>query len=129
MQLLQTACSLLEPGGWIAVKAPCGPAQYRKETLRAMLRPSYRATLADNLVHINHFTPGSLRRALAECGFKEIRVMPGAPEIPPPYVGEPLSHRLAIRMRTPLHALLKAIPFAPDFPLCMHLQACARRAS
>ena len=47
-------------GGWLAIKVPNGPAQRVKESLRARLRPSYRATLADNLVHVNHFSAGSL---------------------------------------------------------------------
>src|SRR5688572_8133487 len=48
--VLQRAAALLAPGGWISVKVPSGPAQLRKETWRGRLRPSYRPTLADNLV-------------------------------------------------------------------------------
>ncbi|MFL5542123.1 MAG: class I SAM-dependent methyltransferase, partial [Longimicrobiaceae bacterium] len=52
---LEAARSVLEPGGWIAVKVPHGRVQLRKEALRARLRPGYRATVADNLVHVSHF--------------------------------------------------------------------------
>jgi hypothetical protein len=55
-------------GGWVAIKVPCGPAQLLKETWRAR-RSGYRATLADNLVHINHFSPRALRTSLERAGF------------------------------------------------------------
>ena len=55
-------------GGWVAIKVPCGPAQLLKETWRARLSSGYRATLADNLVHINHFSPRALRAALERGG-------------------------------------------------------------
>ena len=51
------------------MKVPCGPVQLLKETWRARLQRGYRATIADNLVHVNHFSPRSLRLALERAGF------------------------------------------------------------
>src|SRR5207248_1094752 len=51
LDVLVRVRELLCGGGWIAVKVPNGQAQRIKEQLRARLRPSYRPTLADNLVH------------------------------------------------------------------------------
>ena len=68
-RVLERVCQLLEPGGWVAVKVPAGPAQLRKELWRGRLRPTYRPTVADNLVHVNHFSPASLALALQRSGF------------------------------------------------------------
>ena len=57
MTLLTRAAEALEPGGWVVVKVPSGPAQRRKERTRAWLHRGYRPRLADNLVHVNHFSP------------------------------------------------------------------------
>ncbi|HYJ80933.1 MAG TPA: methyltransferase domain-containing protein, partial [Longimicrobiaceae bacterium] len=65
---LRAAAALLEPGGWLVVKVPEGPAQLRKERVRGRVRRGYRPTVADNLVHVNHFTAGSLRLALRDAG-------------------------------------------------------------
>ena len=45
----------------VAVKVPSGPSQLLKETWRGRLLRGYRPTVADNLVHVNHFSPASLR--------------------------------------------------------------------
>src|SRR5260221_109862 len=74
--------AFLCPGGWLAIKVPNGPSQRVKETLRARLRPSYRATLADNLVHVNHFSAASLARAMTAAGFHGVTVLAAAPELP-----------------------------------------------
>jgi SAM-dependent methyltransferase len=79
---LTRAASWLRPGGAIAVKVPNGAAQRLKESVRAIVRPGYRPTLADNLVHINHFTPASLRLALERTGFAAVAVSAAAPELP-----------------------------------------------
>ena len=59
--LLSIVRRVVTDAGWVAIKVPCGPAQLLKETWRARLSSGYRATLADNLVHINHFSPRALR--------------------------------------------------------------------
>ena len=63
------ACSL--PGGVVAVKVPSGPAQLRKEQVLSALDRSRPISLAGNLVHVNHFSPRSLRLALERAGFDE----------------------------------------------------------
>jgi SAM-dependent methyltransferase len=79
---LARAAAWLGPGGAIVVKVPNGAAQHLKESLRAIVRPGYRPTLADNLVHINHFTPASLRLALERSGFAAVAILAAAPEMP-----------------------------------------------
>jgi SAM-dependent methyltransferase len=81
--LLETTGRLLEPGGSIAVKVPCGPSQWRKERLLSAVIPSRRISLADNLVHVNHFTPRSLAMALKQAGFHDVLVRTAAPELLP----------------------------------------------
>ena len=76
------AAALLAPDGWVAVKVPCGPSQLLKETWRGRILRGYRPTVADNLVHVSHFSPASLRRALERAGFVDVAVGPGAPELP-----------------------------------------------
>jgi SAM-dependent methyltransferase len=118
--VLARAFELLAPGGWIAVKVPCGPSQLFKETWRGRLQPGYRPTVADNLVHVSHFSAASLRLALERAGFSEITIAPGAPELP---AGSPLSR--AVRMAT--YYAARAVPGAVSTPLTLNLQAYARR--
>jgi 2-polyprenyl-3-methyl-5-hydroxy-6-metoxy-1,4-benzoquinol methylase len=120
VSVLTTVLGALEEGGWIAVKVPCGPAQALKETWRARLSSGYRATLADNLVHVSHFSPEALRRALERAGFVEISIAPAAPECPP---GGPAS----ALFRRGLYSLVRALPDGVNTPLALHLQAFARR--
>ena len=81
VRMLRTIRRLLVPGGWVAVKVPCGAGQLLKERVRAALRPGYRVELATNLVHVNHFGPGSLIRALEAAGFEQATVTTAAPEL------------------------------------------------
>jgi SAM-dependent methyltransferase len=117
--VIRRIARILAPGGWIAVKVPNGPAQRIKERVRGALRPSYRPTLADNLVHVNHFSSGSLRRALAEEGFSDITVVAGAPELPP--------GRSARLVRRLAFIAARVLPGALHTPLTLNLQAYARR--
>jgi 2-polyprenyl-3-methyl-5-hydroxy-6-metoxy-1,4-benzoquinol methylase len=80
--VLSRVRQLLAPGGCVAVKVPNGPAQRFKENARALLHRGYRPTLADNLVHVNHFSTRSLRLALERAGFRSVTVEAGAPELP-----------------------------------------------
>jgi len=122
---LQAARGVLEPGGWIAVKVPHGRVQLRKEELRARLRPGYRATVADNLVHVNHFGVRSLALALQRAGFTEVRVEIAAPELVP-RAGP--RGALAKAARLAAWSLGRALPGGVESPLSLHLQAYARRA-
>jgi 2-polyprenyl-3-methyl-5-hydroxy-6-metoxy-1,4-benzoquinol methylase len=74
---------LISPGGWIAVKVPNGPNQLRKEQVRASLGRASRVSVADNLVHVNHFSVTALSTALARAGFRDIEVRVGRPELTP----------------------------------------------
>jgi SAM-dependent methyltransferase len=112
--------ALLAPGGWVAVKVPNAPAQRFKERVRARLRRGYRETLADNLVHVNHFSPRSLRVAFERTGFVDIEISPGAPELPP---GGRAGHVL----RRAAFAAARTFPGATHSPLAFNLQAFARR--
>jgi SAM-dependent methyltransferase len=109
---------VLATGGWVAVKVPHGPAQRIKERLRGRLFRGYRPTVADNLVHVSHFTPRSLRLALESAGFEAIRVAPAAPELPATALRRALVRAVA--------ALADALPRGERTPLAMNLQAFAR---
>jgi SAM-dependent methyltransferase len=117
--LLSTLRTVVTDHGWIAVKVPCGPAQLLKETWRARLSAGYRATIADNLVHINHFSPGALRMALERAGFDEITVAIAAPECPP-------GSTLASWFRVALYHIGRRVPGGIHTPIALHLQAFAR---
>ena len=123
VRALEAARGVIVPGGWIAVKVPHGRNQLRKELLRAKVSRGYRATLADNLVHVNHFGPRSLRLALERAGFADVEVLPAAPELLPSG-GHPLRHLLSDAARRA--AWLAARATGPDSPLALHLQAFAR---
>ncbi len=79
---LRRAHDCLRRGGWISIKVPNAPAQRLKERALARLRSGYRVRIADNLVHVNHFSAASLERALAAEDFDSITLRPAAPEIP-----------------------------------------------
>lgn len=122
---LEAARTVLAPGGWIAVKVPHGRVQLRKEELRARLRPGYRATVADNLVHVNHFGVRSLTRALERAGFTDVRVEIAAPEmVPAP--GAKVAAANAARLA--VWHVGRLLPGGARSPLSLHLQAYARNA-
>ena len=121
VRMLRTAARLTEPGGWIAVKVPCGPSQLRKERVRAALRRDYRATIADNLVHVNHFSPRALRLALERAGFTNVAVKPAAPELPAGPDGA--AHGLGAFLRLSIFRLARVVPGGVHLPLTLHLQA------
>jgi SAM-dependent methyltransferase len=125
VKLLSTAARLLEPGGWVAVKVPCGPSQWRKERVLATLQPSHKVSLGENLVHLNHFSPRSLRLALERAGFAQIAIQAGAPELRtmgPRILQAALSN--AVRL-----VVYRAgrLPGGLYTPLALNLQAYARR--
>jgi len=115
---LARAAAWLRPGGVIAVKVPNGAAQRIKESVRGKVRPGYRPTLADNLVHINHFTPASLRLALERSGFGAVRVEAAAPEMP--------AGRLTRAVRRAVFFGAR-LPGGVRTPLALNLQAIATR--
>jgi SAM-dependent methyltransferase len=122
--LLKKVHDALEKGGWIVVKVPSGPAQRLKENVRAKLRPGYRPRLADNLVHVNHFSVTSLRTALARAGFGDVNVTIGPPEIPPP---ARTMDRASNLVRAALYRVATIVPGSVHTPLALNLLAYARR--
>ena len=120
LAMLGTARNVLGSGGWLSVKVPCGPMQLLKETWRARLQRGYRATIADNLVHVSHFSPRSLRMALERAGFANITVEIAAPECPP-------AAGASSTMRLALYHLGRSVPFSVHTPIALHLQAFAQR--
>jgi len=126
VRVLMRAASLLAPDGWVAVKVPCGPSQLLKETWRGRILRGYRPTVADNLVHVSHFSPASLRRALERAGFVDVAVGPGAPELP---AAPGLRGTLSRASRRAVHYAARLLPGALDTPLTLNLQAYGRRPS
>jgi SAM-dependent methyltransferase len=123
--MLTTAARLLEPGGTLAVKVPCGASQWWKERALAAISPSHSVSLADNLVHVNHFTPRSLRRALGEAGFVGIAIRTGAPELQLAN-GSQLRAAASNAVRLGVYAA-GLLPGGVHTPLALNLQAYAQR--
>ncbi len=123
---LITARQVIAPGGWIAVKVPNGPVQLRKETVRARIVAGYRATVADNLVHVNHFSPRTLALALTRAGFADAEVVPAAPEIVQPGDAGVLRRGAMNGFRRMAYAVSRFVPGGVRTPLALHLQAYAR---
>jgi SAM-dependent methyltransferase len=119
LDVLSRVRACLRSGGWVAIKVPNGPAQRLKEALRARLRPGYRATIADNLVHVNHFSASSLARALDRAGFHEVAVVAAAPELPEGS-GSGWPRLAAFRVA-------RSLPLGFTSPLAFNLQAYGRR--
>ena len=86
----------------------------------------YRPRLADNLVHVNHFSPGSLRRALERAGFTDVAIAIGPPEIPP---ASGAMGALANLVRRSIYYAGRLVPGCLDTPLALNLLAYARRSS
>jgi hypothetical protein len=116
--VLEALTPLVARGGWMAVKVPCGPNQLRKERIRSALGRARRVSVADNLVHVNHFSPRALRLALERAGLTDVEVGVGAPEMPG--AGPARAARLA------LYHAARATGGARS-PLAFNLQAFARR--
>jgi SAM-dependent methyltransferase len=120
--LLRALRERLAPGGWIAVKVPNGPGQARKERVRGWLQPGRRPRIADNLVHVSHFSPASLRLALGRAGYAEVDVTVGAPERLERGRAGNLVRLLGFRAG-------RLLPFGVRTPLALNLQAYATRPS
>jgi 2-polyprenyl-3-methyl-5-hydroxy-6-metoxy-1,4-benzoquinol methylase len=123
-QLLECIALLLEAGGSVAIKVPCGRSQWLKEELLSRVS-THQVSLAGNLVHTNHFTPRSLKLALERAGLTRIRISVGAPELlplEPPVVRRFVSN--AIRLGVYGAARL---PGGVETPLALNLQAYATK--
>jgi hypothetical protein len=124
MRLFATLSQLVEPGGRVAVKVPCGPSQWTKERVLAALT-SHQVSLADNLVHINHFSPRSLRLALEHAGFTRVIVRTGAPELLSIRLGG-FRSLVSNAVRLAVYAAGRA-PGGVYTPLALNLQAYATK--
>lgn len=124
VEALEAVRGVLAPGGWIALQVPHGPNQLRKERVRGALFRGYRPTVADNLVHVSHFTPDALRRALERAGFAEVAVRPALPVLPPAGGGARRAARVA--MLRAVAGAARALPAGARSPLAMNLQAFGR---
>ena len=120
LMMLDKARRMLVRGGWLAVKVPCGPAQITKERMRARVQRGYRPRLADNLVHVNHFSVHSLDLALRRAGFCNTHIQIGAPECPP-------ESRLGNLVRLTIYRAGRTLPFGIHTPLALNLQAFAQK--
>ena len=123
LPLLRELRGLLNPGGVVAVKVPCGSNQLRKQRLRHALSKRHDPGIATNYVHVNHFSSRSLAAILRRAGFDEIRVGAGAPELPP---GGGLNGAWSRTVRTTVYTAAKWLPFGTRSPLTVNLQAYAR---
>lgn len=121
--VLSRVRELLDEGGVVAVKVPNGPVQRLKENVRARLFPRYRPSLADNLVHVNHFSRSSLDLALRVAGFARVAIVVGAPELPPG--GRPRA--VAARAARSLLFHGARLTGGASSPLAFNLQAYANR--
>jgi SAM-dependent methyltransferase len=126
VHVLAAAAHLLAPGGVIAVKVPSGPAQLCKEQALSALDRSRPMSLADNLVHVNHFSPRSLRMALERSGFAGVMIGAGAPEL---RCDGPVVTRIAANaLRLAVYTAAR-LPGGARTPLALNLQAFARMPS
>lgn len=124
VRVLSRIGALLAPGGWVAVKVPCGPSQLTKEVWRGRLFRGYQPTVADNLVHVSHFSPASLKQALERAGFCDVEIAPGAPELP----ADPgLRGWLSRMFRLVLYYAARLLPGGVNLPITLNLQAYGRR--
>ncbi|HET8675037.1 MAG TPA: class I SAM-dependent methyltransferase [Blastocatellia bacterium] len=127
--MLTTLRRLMEVGGWIAVKVPSGRNQLLKEITRSKLRKNYRVSVADNLVHINHFSPRALKLALERAGFSNIEITVGAPEQSANRASLFSRSALSDNLRLSVYHAARLIPGGVHTPLALNLQAYAQRIS
>jgi hypothetical protein len=122
MEVLRASQRLLCPGGWIAVKVPCGRNQFLKEAIRGVAKSQ--PIQVSQLGHVNQFSVGSLRTALDGAGFVDIEVRIGCPEL---FEGSSLARRAARVFRSAVYSVGSALPGGVHTPLALNLQAYARR--
>jgi hypothetical protein len=124
LTLLSRIDDALEAGGWVAVKVPSGPAQRLKERVRARVHRGYRPRLADNLVHVNHFSPAALQAALHRVGLTSVTVDIAPPELPP---ADGYRGRISNVFRRSLYRGGRLLPHSVDTPLALNLLAFAQK--
>jgi SAM-dependent methyltransferase len=125
VQVLKAAARVLLPGGVVAVKVPSGPAQRRKEQVLSAFDRGRPVSLANNLVHVNHFSAHSLRLALEGAGFRDVTIRPGAPELR--YHGPSVRCAMSNALRLTVYGAAHVMGVRSAAAL--NLQAYARRAA
>jgi 2-polyprenyl-3-methyl-5-hydroxy-6-metoxy-1,4-benzoquinol methylase len=120
VRLLRVLRQLSAPAGILAIKVPNGSAQWVKERCLAKLT-THQVSLADNLVHVNQFTPKSLASAIEAAGFSRVRVAAAAPE----FTSRPGVRGLVSRTARRAVFAAASIPGAVNTPIALHLQAWA----
>ena len=125
VHVLTAAADLLVPGGAVAVKVPSGPAQRRKEQVLSSLDRGRPVSLADNLVHVNHFSAHSLHLALERAGFRDVTILPGAPELR--YEGTPVRCAVSNTLRLTIYGVAHGMGVRS--PAALNLQAYATKAA
>jgi SAM-dependent methyltransferase len=128
VKTLTTIRKLLIAGGWAAVKVPCGRNQLLKEHVRALFCKRHRISVADNLVHVSHFSPTSLRRALQTAGFSRVFLTVGAPELGI-FESGAVRANLSNLFRLGVYRLGRFLPWGVHLPLALNLQAYAQNPS
>jgi SAM-dependent methyltransferase len=128
MQILEKIHTLLSPGGWISIVSPNGRAQWIKQ--RVIRRIIHRRTgllegIADNLVHVNQFSPRSLALALTRAGFTDVSIEVGAPTI---FMNPTPMQRFSNLQRLGVWRAARLLPGSTRTPLALNLHAFARRA-
>jgi hypothetical protein len=88
--------------------------------VRARLRRGYRPRLADNLVHVNHFSPAALQAALERAGFRHVTVDIAPPELPPARTYRDMATNV---LRRSLYYSGRLLPRSVDTPLALNLLA------
>jgi len=124
LSVLNAIADIVEPGGSIGVKVPHGRVQELKERALESLT-SHHVSLAENLVHVNHFSVKSLELALERAGFGRVVVGPGSPELLP-VSSRRLHGVLANGLRLSVWAAAR-IPGGVYSPLALNLQAFATK--
>jgi hypothetical protein len=79
--------------------------------------------VADNLVHVSHFSPRALRAALAAAGFADVTIEPAAPELSE---GSGATHLADRALRLALYGAARLLPGGVHVPLTLNLQAYGR---
>jgi hypothetical protein len=117
---------LLHPGGVLAVKVPNGPRQRFKEGIRRWILRRPDAGVAVRLVHVNHFTAGSLRKCLEAAGYQGVTIEVAAPDfIPAAFAGRTRSQARSAFLRNTAYRIAHSLPGGVHTPLAFNLQAFA----
>ena len=121
--------NLLAPGGVLVVKVPHGSMQRFKERIRLLSVRTPDAREAGNIgvmsrfIHVNHFTPGSLKRCLENAGFTPVKVKTSPPDFHQENVDRSVTEKLRALNRVFVYRAARMLPFGVNSPLSFNLLA------